>query len=364
MRAALALAASVALTSCVAELSGDEAASLDATGAAAPLVGVTGTGDAADTSCQIVLRDAGRVVSGNGFAIVPGTSRWLFDARVDVDSDALAEGAAPYLLTQSGSDPAWRAIAPTASTAVSATMTRFMFMVDVGDLPGPDISATGLSRATVRLIPYLHVSSPDARLFDHNRLADVTASYTLRADNGFAVAVDEKTCAPRRPTWMGNAAAVISRGASSRCEGAVAFGGTLAFGSWARQRAAVTDLCFEVYEPGVTDWDNPDLWRQLDAQVEVRFGDRAPQTAYIPFVGRVGNNARYAIDLRAFDPFQWGRCLNGVPVREATEGQTVLLEAAAAITPSINGAVLRPDGLDAFRVLYTDAKDAPRVTCE
>lgn len=164
---------------------------------------------------------------------------------------------------------------------------------------------------------------------------------------------------------MGNVVATLSRAASRRCEGAVAFGQTVSFGTWARQRAAVTDLCFEVWEPGVTDHDNAALWQQLDARVEVRFaGADVASTSYVAFVERVGHNARYAIDLRAFDPFIWGRCLDGVPLTTVEENGAAMVQATAELRVTVNGAPLRSDGGDVFRVVYSDSADAPRVRCE
>jgi hypothetical protein len=493
-----------ATAACVADLGSPTASPLtdtsptDTTSPAtdeAPLIGVEGAGDFADRACQIVLHDAGRVQQGNGYATVEGSSSWLFDARVDVNKNALAEGFTPMLLVRSGSDAGWRAIEAEASTSISTNSDRFLFMIDEGNLPSAGMSATGLSRAKVSLIPFL--TRGDARLFDHNRLADAFAVYELTLGNDFAVGVDPAVCAPpagptltfnadwsidesgavvagrtvtvdydlarlpncragyagrpafniqahalflpmnvhqeasvldgtrstssmwfsrpvafdvpvgatsmqmwfhntdragcnrydsnfgdnysfdvvdvveddganaAAPDWMGNVTATISRGASGRCDGAVAFGNTLAFGTWARQRAAVTDLCFEVYEPGVTDFDNADVWQQLDAQVDVRFtGADDVSTSYVAFVRRVGNNAQYAIDLRAFDPFIWGRCSDGLPLSTVDENGVAMVQATAELSVRVNGAALENDGGDVFRVVYSDYADAPRVSCE
>lgn len=490
----LASVSMVSLVACVADLDQNDAATATPTAASAseaPLIGVEGAGDFADRACQIVLHDAGRVAQGIGFATVPNSSSWLFDARVDVASAALAEGFSPMLLVRSGSDPGWRAVAPEASTSMPNATDRFLFMIDSGNLPGPGMSGTGLSRAKVSVIPFL--TRGDARLFDHNRIVDAFAVYELTLGNTFAIAADDAVCAPPAgptlhfgadwsvtqtapveggksvtvdydlarlpecrtgyagraawniqafalftpmnvrqdatvldtsastsstwvgkaatfqvpegatgmqlwfqntdrggcnrydsnfnqnysfdvvddlsgspaPTWMGNVTAVISRGGSHRCDGATGFGSTLAFGTWARQRAAITDLCFEVYEPGMTDHDNPDLWRQLDVQVEARYsGASQATTMYLPFVDRVGNNARYAVDLRAFDPFIWGRCLNGIPTTTVEENGQPMLQATAELILTVNGHPLRPEGGDAFRVVYSDYSNAPRVSCE
>jgi hypothetical protein len=85
---------------------------------------------------------------------------------------------------------------------------------------------------------------------------------------------------------------------------------------------------------------------------------------YLPIIDRVGNNARYAVDLRAFDPFIWGRCLNGVPTTTVEENGQAMLQATAELVLTVNGHPLRPQGGDAFRVVYSDASSAPRVSCE
>ena len=84
--AALLLLSSAA---CVVDLADDAPSSSPASPTdEAPLIGVDGAGDFADRACQVVLHDAGRVQQGTGFATVPGTSSWLFDARVDVSRTA------------------------------------------------------------------------------------------------------------------------------------------------------------------------------------------------------------------------------------------------------------------------------------
>ncbi len=475
----------------VAESSSDDGSDL------APLMGDDG-GDVADRGCQVVLRDAGRVVAGDGFATVPGRSSWAFDAHVDVSAAALADGWTPRLLVKAGS-AGWRSLEPTAMTAISSGTERVLFDIVDGDLPSPGMSGTALSRASVQLIPFL--ARGEARVFDHNRIADAFANYVLNANNAFALADDAGVCAgptpshlrfaaddsvevdrplraggavvvdyalersprcragyagrpawniqaharfepmgltleasvldtgastssswvsrPARfeipagatsvafwfhntdrggcneydsnfganyvfaidddtsgddtvdddgadigPRWLGNSAAVISRAASARCEGAQPFGNTVSFSTWARQRATITDICFEAYEPGFTDVERPDLWQHFDAVVDVQFegSDRHEEHA-IPIVGRVGNNARYAIDLRAFDPFLWGRCLHDVPVHEVSTDGKSLVEATALLRVSVNGHALNTNGDERLRVIYSDDAGAPRVSC-
>jgi hypothetical protein len=447
--------------------------------AARPLIGA-GSGDSADRACQVVLRDFGRVVAGDGFALHHG--RYVFEGRVDVAHAALQEGASVRLLV--GVDGAWHEVPAQAATGVDARFDRVLFHVDddtiAGVLPGPD------DDTALQVIPFLALGP--ARVFDHNTLADATAAFVVDARNDYAVAAAASTCAEpegptltfaadwtetqsgpvvagrsvvldydiarnspcrqtyngaptwsvvavatflpmrvvqqvsvvdltsgsarptlarlfapegatelvlffrnadragctswdsdfgrdyhypvvaapvrRGPRWVGNDVVSISRAASRRCEGGVAFGSKIAFGSWARQRATITDLCFEVHEPGVTDIDNPELWRQLDVQVHHRFDPSQPfSSGYVGFVERTGNNARYALDLRAFDPFQWGRCADGVPVTTEPAPGGGVDRATLELYFSVNGVELRPAGVEAYRVVYEDAAGGPRTSC-
>jgi len=94
----------------------------------------------------------------------------------------------------------------------------------------------------------------------------------------------------------------ITRDDADPCGGGTPVEDGFLFGTYARQRATTRNLCFEVWKPGVTDWDNPDVWRQLDVAIYYRFGDdswspqlRGPRAA-------VGNNARYVLGLGGLDP--------------------------------------------------------------
>jgi hypothetical protein len=448
--------------------------------ARAPLIGA-GSGDSADRSCQVVLRDFGRVDGGTGPLTL--RDRYVFEGRVDVARAAVAEGAALRLLV--GVDDTWHELAPVASTAVDARFDRVLFHVDDDVLPGvlPGPGRDGV----LRVIPF--VSLGPARVFDHNTLVDSDAAFVVDADHAYAVAAPPETCAGpegptltfaadwtetqsgpvvagrgvvidydiarnspcrqtynglptwsvvavatflpmnvvqqvsvvdlttqpasstlarlfapegatglvvyfrnsdragctaydsdfgrnyhfalvpaptvRGPAWVGDDVATISRAASARCEGAVSFGSRIMFGSWARQRATITDLCFSAWEPGVTDVDNPELWRQLDVQVHHRFDPSQPfSTDYVGVVDRVGHNARYALDLRRFDPFQWGRCAGAVPVTRVAAPGGDVEQATLELYFTVNDVELRPAGGGVYRVVYEDAASSPRTQCD
>ena len=70
-------------------------------------------------------------------------------------------------------------------------------------------------------------------------------------------------------------------------------------------RQGKTSLPHAGHAPGrPINFDNPDLWKQVDAQVHYRFaGQQAFSTRYVDFFRRVGNDARYEVRLRNLDPF-------------------------------------------------------------
>jgi hypothetical protein len=127
-------------------------------------------------------------------------------------------------------------------------------------------------------------------------------AYESRHGENYRIAVDDD---PRAPAWLGNAASVIDRmtcdGPCDHSRRALAEGFT--HGTYARQRAAIRAIYFDVWKPGVTDFDNPELWKQLDVQVHYRFRNSGPfSTKPVRFFRRVGNDARYELPMADIDP--------------------------------------------------------------
>ncbi len=165
------------------------------------------------------------------------------------------------------------------------------------------------------------------------------------------------------PTWVGNATSVVSRytcGATAEpcpadyrplADGVV-------FGTWARQRATIANLYFEAWEAGLTDWDNPELWRELDVQLHYRFGATAPfESVYVDFERRTDSNARYAVRLRDLDPLRGNTVVDpascpSVPLSVTEDGAYVVTEAELYIT--INDVELRPAEGALYRVRFED----------
>jgi len=121
--------------------------------------------------------------------------------------------------------------------------------------------------------------------------------------------------AQKPPAWVGNAVTHVER---SDCGGESCSGSArsasdgFTFDGWARQRAGFTSARFEVWEPGLTDTNDALLWQKLDVELHHRIGSAgAFETGYVSFDKRVGNNARYAFDLRKLDPYASGQCADG-----------------------------------------------------
>ncbi|MDF2696527.1 MAG: hypothetical protein K0S65_4910 [Labilithrix sp.] len=173
--------------------------------------------------------------------------------------------------------------------------------------------------------------------------------------------------AESEPGWIGNVRYAIDRmTCNGICESSLrAVSGEIAYDTWARQRAAIRALTFEVWKEGVTDRENPDLWRQLDVQVHSRVGSTGDfTTSYVRFDKQLGNNARYAVDLRALDPVPGHFTIqdpSACPSFELTvpnDGNGAYVTAVVELFITVNGVELRPAGAGSlYRVRYTNYKD-------
>lgn len=168
----------------------------------------------------------------------------------------------------------------------------------------------------------------------------------------------------RAPGWMGNVSYAFER---QTCQGRICAGrwrdlqAGFLYETWARQRAALRQIGFQVWAPGVTDFDNPDLWRQLDVQVHHRYvGDADFTSTYVNFDERWGNDAHYVVDLRALDPFEWPRGA-GLQTRADCPSYTVRPDATGHYAEveielyfTVNGVELRAADGAPFRGRYQD----------
>jgi len=159
------------------------------------------------------------------------------------------------------------------------------------------------------------------------------------------------------PQWVGNIGNLLTRATGDACAGAGSAASGMTFDTWARQQAIVTNLCFEVYQPGLTDHDDPNLWQELDVSVHWRGDPMATfQVAPVNFDRRTGNNARYAYDWRAIDPFRTFHC-PGMPTTVSSDGQYV--QARIDYFVVVNGFELRPAPGAAYAALFSDYSSDP-----
>jgi len=174
---------------------------------------------------------------------------------------------------------------------------------------------------------------------------------------------------PRAPGWVGDGAVVISR---ATCNNGLACDADRrpltprwTYETWARQRAAIRTLSFDVWKQGVTDRDNPDLWRQLDVQMRYRFGTTgAFATRYVSFERRVGNNARYTVDLRGVDPLPDFPALTACPSFALTASPDgALVSTTVQYYFTVNGAEYRPAAGATFEGVFSNYKTPMLATC-
>lgn len=155
----------------------------------------------------------------------------------------------------------------------------------------------------------------------------------------------------RRPVeWVGAFEATISRAASQRCGSgdAHALGDDegIFFGTWARQRAAITTACFRAWQPGVTDTPGG----ELDVSLVCDWGDGVARTYGAEFESLQGNDHRYTVSLRGIDPFGFYRCPD---VPTVVEGGYEVARATCHV--EANGASWGPAGEDAsFELSFSD----------
>lgn len=155
------------------------------------------------------------------------------------------------------------------------------------------------------------------------------------------------------PQWIGNASTLTSRDTTYNCGGTPA-NQSFTFDTWTRQRAAITNLCFEVYQPGLTDRDDPELWRKLDVSLRWReAGQLNWQTTPVNFDRRVGNNARYAFNWRTVDPFRSYHCPAGTVT---TDPSNQYAQTTVEYYVTVNGGEMRPVPGGAYAGIFQDYK--------
>lgn len=182
-------------------------------------------------------------------------------------------------------------------------------------------------------------------------------------------AADEPPAAPNQlhggdkadgggPLWAGLTSYTIERYTSDPCDdGRNALGDDpLIYDEWARERAGVRNLCFEVWKPGVTDTDDPNFWRELDVRVHYRFGNGEEHWAYVPSIDRRGHNRRYAWALDyALDPFLTTPSVATakVPIHIISESDGwAYVQADLEVYFTVNGQILNSPSNHPFTIRY------------
>jgi hypothetical protein len=192
-------------------------------------------------------------------------------------------------------------------------------------------------------------------------------AHDSRFGQNYRIVVDPD---PRAPGWLGNAAYVIERRTcdAGPCEDTrrpleLA---PFSYDSWARQRAAIRAIYFDVWKAGVTDRDNPELWRELDVKVHhrARF-DGAFTSRPVAFFRRAGNDARYELPMAELDPLAAPYRIDdpaSCPDADLlTSGDGVTVGANVEFYFTVNGVVLkRHDGAN-FYGRFENYRDAFEV---
>lgn len=196
-------------------------------------------------------------------------------------------------------------------------------------------------------------------------VASAGCSSRARDESGVSAAALEVSTTE---LWAGLPSYTIERYTTDLCDdGAHRLDTTpIDYEEWARERAGIRNVCFEVWKPGVTDTENPDFWRYLDVQVHYRFVGTSEWTVdYVNQLDRRFNNRRYAWGLGfQLDPFAMSPVVGDVTVPftivDETAGQA---EVAANLEFyfTVNGEVLNSSQNTPFSVHYVGAIQKPTL---
>ena len=166
--------------------------------------------------------------------------------------------------------------------------------------------------------------------------------------------------------WAGLTSVTIERYAADPCNnGQRALGDDpIVYEEWARTRATIRNVCFEVWKPGVTDWDNPDFWRQLDVKVHWRFGTTGPyREEYVSSIDRRGNNRRYVWSIGNDPLVSTGSVATiGVPFDIVSESSgSAYVSAPMQFYFTVNGQTLNAPANRPFMVKYENYARIPTL---
>jgi hypothetical protein len=306
----------------------------------------TGVEDGATGTSQAALGEAATLTFGANFQVqVSGALEKGKTVRVAYDASRLTACRGDF-----NGKPGW-------------SITGY-YKIGSGDVR--TFEAGGFSPSNGGAPPVLTLdASGDLQIWFQNSNRWGCSAYDSDFGNNYRFAVQP---AANEPGWLGNVRAVTSRRTCNGgpCDGDMrAVDGDLLFDTWTRQRAAIKAIYFEAWKQGVTDFDNADLWKQLDVRLHRRVGSSGPfATTYVGFDRRIGNNARYAVDLGALDPID-GRITITKPsecppflITALPDNGGQYVEAVVELYFTVNGVELRPAPGAAYRVRYQNYRSS------
>lgn len=163
-------------------------------------LGTPGVANAADTSCNVVLRDVtfpknrGGVETNCTGSNGASTCWVVWEGDLDTSWQAMTEGDTPYVLYQSGADPNWYASAAATKTeGAGVGQQRWHFSLT---------HHTALQDGTypsIQVIPFLQTVT-GTRLFDHNTASGNTV---LDASNQWSFTGSSNVCPATPPDQVG-----------------------------------------------------------------------------------------------------------------------------------------------------------------
>jgi Family of unknown function (DUF6209) len=163
----------------------------------------------------------------------------------------------------------------------------------------------------------------------------------------------------RAPGWIGDHFLNISRESSIPCSQGVSLVDSFTYGTWDRERSLVGNVCFEVWQEGVTDQANQEIWKELDTRVWYRFGESEFHFEYVDFIDYTGNNARYAFNIEEIDPFRPYLCPE-VNVSQVTDPDGDSFDVAEMeFFFTVNGIRSTPETENYFAGAYIDYANNP-----
>ena len=170
----------------------------------------------------------------------------------------------------------------------------------------------------------------------------------------------------RAPQWVRDAESLFTRDDSTDdgtdpCDGGPSGYATPAedgfsYDTWVREQAVVTNLCFQFYQPGSTDTQDPNLWQDFDVELQLQVTNTAWTSIPVSFDRFVGNNARYKISWRDLDPFRDYNC-PATTVTPTSDGMYVQTQLGYYVT--VNGYALRPEPGATYEGTFIDYPDNP-----